>query len=358
MDAHEEQVRLIDADGNLLAHPTYKVDLDDDGLRRLYTQLVVVRRLDTEGTNLQRQGQLGIWAPLTGQEAAQIGAATALRPHDFAFPSYREHGIAYVRGLDPLAVFGLYRGQAHSGWDPHEHGIAPYSIPIGTQALHAVGWALGARWEGTDAVALACFGDGATSEGDTLEALNFAAVQAAPVVFLCQNNQWAISVPITKQMAAPPWRRAAGFGMHGVQVDGNDVLACYAVTQGAVAFAAEGGGPTLIEAVTYRLGAHTTTDDPTRYRSADEVEAWTAREPIARYRCFLERAGLWDPQFEAEVQDEADRVAGRIRSEVIAMTAPPLTDLMEHVYAEPPATLVRQFERLQAFEAGFERGEG
>jgi 2-oxoisovalerate dehydrogenase E1 component alpha subunit len=353
-EAPEEQVSLLDADGNLLAHPTYKVDLDDEALRRLYEQMVVVRRIDNEATNLQRQGQLGIWAPCVGQEAAQVGSATALRPDDFIFPSYRELGVAWVRGVDPVDIMRLFRGQSLSGWDMHEHSFACYSIPIGTHPLHAVGWALGAKWEGCDQVAAAYFGDGATSEGDVSEALNFAAVHAAPVLFFCQNNQWAISVPLSRQVAAPIWRRGAAFGMPGVQVDGNDVLAVYAVTVDAVTRARDGGGPTLVEAVTYRLGAHTTSDDPTRYRTQTELADWQARDPIARYKRFLERAGLFSDEFGDEVQATADRIAVRVRSSVEGLRRPPLEDMVANVYAEPPATLVRQFERLRAFEDQFE----
>src|SRR6266702_6340796 len=235
MDQSDAQVRLV----------------ADDELRDLYVKLVVVRRIDTEGTNLQRQGQLGIWAPCLGQEAAQVGSGCALAPGDFVFPSYREHGVAYVRGVDILQVLQLYRGASLSGWDPHEKNFALYSIPIGTQVLHAVGYAIGAKWDGAEQCTAVYFGDGATSEGDTNEAFNFAAVNSAPVVFFCQNNQWAISVPLAKQMAAPVYRRAAGFGLPGVQVDGNDVLAVYAVTKAAADRARDGSGPTLIAAVTY-----------------------------------------------------------------------------------------------------------
>src|SRR5215218_3085919 len=232
MDQTDEQVRLLGEDGTLLQHDTYKVDLSDADLCDLYRQLVVVRRIDVEGNNLQRQGQLGIRAPCLGQEAAQVGSARALRPDDFVFPSYREHGVVYVRaGMEVLSVLGLYRGANLSGWDPQRHKLAQYSIPIGTQALHAVGYAIGAKWDGAEVCAVAYFGDGATSEGDVSEAFNFAAVHSAPVVFFCQNNQWAISVPLAKQMAGPVYKRALGFGFPGVQVDGNDVLAVYAVTR-------------------------------------------------------------------------------------------------------------------------------
>jgi pyruvate dehydrogenase E1 component alpha subunit len=198
------------------------------------------------------------------------------------------------------------------------------------------------------------FGDGATSEGDLNEALNFAAVNAAPVVFFCQNNQWAISVPLSKQAAGPLWRRGPGFGIPGVQVDGNDVLAVYAVARAAVERAREGGGPTFVEALTYRLGAHTTTDDPTRYRTRDELAHWTAKEPIARYKAFLVKADLWSDEVEAETQAEADRVAARVREAVETMPNPPLSDLYAHVYADPPLTLRRQVERLEEFESELE----
>src|SRR6266496_1150066 len=353
MDQSDAQVRLVADDGTLLKHNTYKVDLADDELRDLYVKLAVVRRIDTESTNLQRQGQLGIWASCMGQEAAQVGSASALRPDDFLFPSYREHGVAYVRGVDVVNVLQLFRGASLSGWDPHEKSFALYAIPIGTQTLHAVGYALGAKWDGAELCAVAYFGDGATSEGDTNEAFNFAAVNAAPVVFFCQNNRWAISVPLSKQMAGPVYRRAFGFGFPGVQVDGNDVLAVYAVTKAAADRARDGGGPTLIEALTYRLGAHTTTDDPTRYRTKDELDMWTAREPIGRYKAFLDQAGLWSEELEREVQEEADRVAGRLRASVEEMPDPPLSDLTSHAFAEPPATLVRQWQQLQEFEAQF-----
>jgi 2-oxoisovalerate dehydrogenase E1 component alpha subunit len=354
MDAHDEQVRLLDAEGNLDTHPSYKVDLDDEQFRTLYRQMVVARRVDQEGMHLQRQGQLGIWAPLVGQEAAQVGSANALAEEDYVFPSYREHAVAYVRGLDLVEMFRLYRGQRLSGWDPSRYRFAPYSIPIATHALHAVGWAIGAKWDGGDQIAVTYFGDGATSEGDLSEALNFAAVNAAPVVFFCQNNQWAISVPLAKQAVGPLFRRGPGFGVPGVQVDGNDVVAVYAVTKAAVERAREGGGPTFIEAVTYRLGAHTTTDDPTRYRTRDELDLWASKEPIGRYKAFLVKSGIWTDELEAETQAEADRVVARVREAVEEMPDPPLSDLHAHVYADPPLTLRRQVEALEAFESELE----
>ncbi|MFL6221224.1 MAG: thiamine pyrophosphate-dependent dehydrogenase E1 component subunit alpha, partial [Actinomycetes bacterium] len=229
-----------------------------------------------------------------------------------------------------------------------------WSSVIGTQLPHAMGAAYAAKLLKHDTVCVGFIGDGGTSSGDFHAALNFAAVWKVPAVFFCQNNQWAISVPLAKQMAGPVYRRALGFGFPGVQVDGNDVLAVYAVTRAAADRAREGGGPTLIEAITYRLGAHTTTDDPTRYRTSDELDMWKAREPIGRYRAFLERAGLWSEELERDVQAEADRVAAEVRATVENMPDPPLSDLVDHVYADPPATLLAQWRQLEEFEAQFQ----
>jgi len=353
MNTTDEQVRLLADDGTLLEHDSYKINLSDDELRDLFVKLVVVRRIDDEGANLQRQGQLNVWAPCLGQEAAQVGSASALEPDDFVFPSYREHGVVHTRGADMVSVLRLFRGAGLSGRSPDDKRFACYAIPIGTQTLHAVGYAIGAKWDGARQCTIVYLGDGATSEGDTNEALNFAAVNAAPVVFFCQNNQWALSVPLSKQLAVPIWRRASGFGFPGVQVDGNDVLAVYAVTKAAADRARDGAGPTLVEALTYRLGAHTNSDDPTRYRTADEVDTWMAREPIGRYRAFLDKAGLWSEELDRRARAEADATAARMRSAVEEMQDPPLADLIDHVYADPPPTLRRQFERLQQFEAQF-----
>ena len=343
MDQTDEQVRLLGEDGTLLQHDTYKVDLTDEDLCDLYRQLVVVRRIDVEGNNLQRQGQLGIWAPCLGQEAAQVGSARALRPDDFIFPSYREHGVVYVRaGMEVLSVLGLYRGANLSGWDPQRHRLAEYSIPIGTQALHAVGYAIGAKWDGAEVCAVAYFGDGATSEGDVSEAFNFAAVHSAPVVFLCQNNQWAISVPLERQTAAPIWKKAEAYGFPGVQVDGNDVLAVYQATREAASRARDEGVPTLIEAVTYRMGPHSTADDATKYREAAELEPWQALDPLSRYREWLTVAELADDAFFTGVEDEAKAFAARIRSGVIGSGPRPVEEMFRWVFDEVPPHLARQ----------------
>jgi 2-oxoisovalerate dehydrogenase E1 component alpha subunit len=274
--AAEELIQLLTPEGQRIWHPDYPLEVSARELQGLYRDLVLVRRLDTEAIALQRQGELGLWASLLGQEAAQVGSGRALTGQDMAFPSYREHGVAWCRGVDPLKVLELFRGVSHGGWDPDEHKFHLYTIVIGTQTLHATGYAMGIQRDGAtggDAgeAVITYFGDGATSQGDVNEAFIWSAVNNAPVVFFCQNNQWAISEPLERQSRIPLYQRARGFGFPGVRVDGNDVLACLAVTRAALKAAREGQGPTLIEAFTYRMGAHTTTDDPTRYRMAAEL---------------------------------------------------------------------------------------
>src|SRR5512132_2733976 len=263
-------VQLLTPEGERVDHDTYSVDLTTDQYRQLYRDLVLVRRIDAEAIALQRQGELGIWASLLGQEAAQVGSGRALSPRDMAFPTYREHGVAWCRGLDPTKLLELFRGVSHGGWDPADHNFHLYTIVIGAQTLHATGYAMGIQRDGlvgeNGEAAIVYFGDGATSQGDVNEAFIWASVFNAPVVFFCQNNQWAISEPLERQSRIPLYQRASGFGFPGIRVDGNDVLACLAVTRKALQSAREGQGPTLIEAFTYRMGAHTTTDDPTRYR--------------------------------------------------------------------------------------------
>src|SRR5690606_27735278 len=265
-------VQLLTPEGERVEHPGITLDLgspeqEAEAIRGFYRDMVLTRRIDTEATALQRHGELGIWAQLLGQEAAQIGSGRALRPQDFVFPTYREHGVAYCRGVDPLDLLGLFRGVDHGRWDPADHNFGLYTIVIGAQTLHAVGYAMGVQRDGAvgtgdedrDTAVLAYFGDGASSQGDVNESFVFGASYHTPVVFFCQNNQWAISEPIERQSRIPLYQRALGFGFPGVRVDGNDVLATYAVTQAALQRAREGQGPTFIEAYTYRMGAHTTT---------------------------------------------------------------------------------------------------
>ncbi len=326
-------VQLVQPDGRRVLDREYAPLVADADLRALYTDLVVVRRIDTEATALQRQGELGLWPPLLGQEAAQVGSAHALHPDDYVFTSYREAGVAYVRGVDPADMTALWRGCAHSGWDPDAHNITNPAIVVGSQGLHATGYALGAKHDGAEIAVVAYFGDGASSQGDIAEAMAFASTWSVPVVFFCQNNQWAISEPVRVQSATPIVQRGIGYGIPGVRVDGNDVLAVLAVTRQAVKHARDGGGPSFIEAVTYRMGPHTTSDDPTRYRDSAELEQWRARDPIDRVRTLLEREGLWDSSFEESVRVEADAVAARLRRATIEMADPVPQRMFDNVYA-------------------------
>jgi 2-oxoisovalerate dehydrogenase E1 component alpha subunit len=350
-------VQLLTPEGERVEHPEYSLDVSDEELRGLYRDLALVRRWDVEATALQRQGELGIWASLLGQEAAQVGAGRALAEGDMAFPTYREHGVAWARGVDPLDVMSLFRGVDMGGWDPVATRFNLYTVVIGAQCLHATGYAMGLQRDGAESATLAFLGDGATSQGEVNEALIWAATFAAPVVFFCQNNQYAISAPIERQSRVPLFHRAAGFGFPGVRVDGNDVLAVLAVTRAALAAAREGQGPTFIEAFTYRMGAHTTSDDPTRYRLASELEEWKLRDPIARLKAYLSRSGIADPAFFAAVDGEGDELAARIRKGTLEMPDPAGTEIFDHVYAEQTPPLAAQRAEFVAYHESFE-GEG
>jgi 2-oxoisovalerate dehydrogenase E1 component alpha subunit len=353
-DQAGEFIQLLTPEGERIEHPDYPLDLSADEIRGLYRDLVLVRAIDTVAISLQRQGELGIWASLLGQEAAQIGSGRALNPDDMVFPTYREHGVAWCRGIDPVKLLELYRGVSHSGWAPQEHNFHLYTIVIGAQTLHATGYAMGIQRDGTDEGVIVYFGDGATSQGDVNEAFVWASVFNAPVVFFCQNNQWAISEPLEKQSRIPLYQRARGFGFPGLRVDGNDVLACYAVTQKAMQAAREGQGPTLIEAFTYRMGAHTTTDDPTRYRLASELEMWKLRDPIERVRAYLVRGALAEADFFTAVDAEAKQVGARVREACRNMPDPPPLSIFDHVYAEPTAILREEREQYVAYLDSFE----
>ncbi|MCI9889943.1 pyruvate dehydrogenase (acetyl-transferring) E1 component subunit alpha [Micrococcales bacterium 31B] len=338
-------IQLLTEDGTPVACAGYEqwvADVTDDELCQLYEDMVAVRRIDTEATALQRQGQIGLWPPLLGQEAAQIGSAHAQRADDFVFTSYRENGVAYVRGVDLSELLTVWRGVSASGWDPYSINMATPQVIIGAQSLHAVGYALGIQNDGDDAVAFAYFGDGATSQGDVNEALVFAASYHAPVVFFCQNNQYAISEPVGLQAQRPLAERAPGFGVPSMRVDGNDVLAVLAATRIAVERARSGQGPTFIEAVTYRMGPHTTADDPTRYRSQDELDAWAAKDPIERLRRYLLSRGTDEEALAARVQAKADAVASELRKGCIDQPDPQPLALFDHVYSEPHHGIARQ----------------
>jgi pyruvate dehydrogenase E1 component alpha subunit len=338
-------VRLVGPDGAAVGD--VDVGLSEDERRELLRLMIRCRRLDRECWALQRQGELTVYPPFEGQEAAQVGSAFALGRDDFVFPSFRELAAAVVRGVDVVEYLQYHRGTWHGGpYDPVASRFAPICVPVATQIVHAVGWAMGARLDGSGACSLAYFGDGSASEGDFHEAANMAAVFRAPVVLLCQNNGWAISVPSSEQYAAPIAARAAGYGIPGVRVDGNDVLAVYAVTERALERARAGEGPTLIEAMTYRIGAHSTADDVSRYRDESEVAAWRERDPIERYRAFLLGSGEIDDAFVRACDEEAEAWVAGIRASVTALGDPPASELFDHAFADPPGTLAAQREEL------------
>ncbi|EFQ82035.1 pyruvate dehydrogenase E1 component, alpha subunit [Aeromicrobium marinum DSM 15272] len=356
-----EPVQLLTPEGIRTDHPDHVFDGDTAAVAALYRDLVLVRRVDTEAYALQRHGELGLWPPSLGQEACQVGSARALRRQDFAFPTYRDHGVAWSRGVPPEKLLGLYRGVSLGGWDPADHGYALPAIIIGAQTLHAAGYAMGVTFDGDvgtgdpdrDTAVIAYLGDGATSQGDVNEALDWAAVFGLPVVFLIENNQYAISSPVARQSAVPLAQRAEGFGLPGVRVDGNDVLACHAVTSAALTRARDGEGATLIEAVTYRMGAHTTSDDPGRYREAAETEEWSARDPLLRVRRHLESVD-WPESFFDDLDTEADDLGERLRAACRALPEPDLATLFDRVHVDPDPTLAAQREEYVAWRAGFD----
>ncbi|WP_030175532.1 pyruvate dehydrogenase (acetyl-transferring) E1 component subunit alpha [Spirillospora albida] len=357
--AEPELVQLLTPEGQRVEHPDYPLELGADEVRALYRDLVTVRRIDLEAVALTRQGELGIWASLLGQEAAQIGSGRALGEHDMVFPTYREHGVAWCRDVDPLNLLGLFRGVNHGGWDPAKYGFHLYTIVIGSQTLHATGYAMGIQRDGvlgtpSAGATIAYFGDGATSQGDVNESFVFASVFNAPIVFFCQNNQWAISEPLEKQTRIPLYRRAQGYGFPGVRVDGNDVFACLAVTRKALEAARTGQGPTFIEAYTYRMGAHTTTDDPTRYRLKAEEEAWKLKDPIERVKAYLVRGDLADSAFFEEVEADAKAMARELRAACLALPDPEPLSIFENVYAEPHPLMTEEQEQFAAYLASFE----
>ncbi|MFD9207559.1 pyruvate dehydrogenase (acetyl-transferring) E1 component subunit alpha [Streptomyces sioyaensis] len=349
----DQLVQLLTPEGKRVEHPDYSIDLSPDELRGLYRDMVLTRKFDAEATTLQRQGELGLWASLLGQEAAQIGSGRALRDDDYVFPTYREHGVAWCRGVDPTNLLGMFRGVNHGGWDPSTNNFHLYTIVIGSQTLHATGYAMGVQKDGADSAVIAYFGDGASSQGDVAESFTFSAVYNAPVVFFCQNNQWAISEPTEKQTRVPLYQRARGYGFPGVRVDGNDVLACLAVTRAALERARTGQGPMLIEAFTYRMGAHTTSDDPTKYRADEERAAWEAKDPILRLRTYLEAEGIVDEAYLASIDEESEALGKRVRDAVRAMPDPDDMAIFENVYADGHALVDEERAQFAAYQASF-----
>ena len=365
----DDVVQMLTPDGTRVPNSdfdAYAHELTVDDLKGFYRDMVLIRRVDAEGNALQRQGQLGLWAPLLGQEAAQIGLGRALRPQDYVFPTYRDHGVAWCRGVEPETLLGIFRGQNHSGWDPKDNNFNVYTIVIGSQVMHATGYAMGVQMDGAvgtgdmdrDTIAVACCGDGATSQGDVSEALTFAGAFRSPVLFYVQNNQWAISEPNTVQTSVPLYTRGQGFGVPGVRVDGNDILAVYSVCRAYADRIRSGQGPMLIEAYTYRMGAHTTADDPTKYRDSAEVDAWKPKDPILRVRKYLENTNDVDAAFFTAIDDEADALAERIRTACVNMEPPPVDEIFDSVFVEPHPMIEEEHREYKEYLASFEDVEG
>ncbi len=365
-----ETLQLLAPDGTRVvsdateAYLPYVDALTEQQLREFYRTMRVIRRFDIEAGNLQRQGQLALWIPSLGQEAAQVGSGFAARAHDHIFPAYREHAVGHIRGLDVVQIIKMLRGLTHGGWNPAETGnFHLYTLVIGSQSLHATGYAMGLRFDGlvgtgdpeTDTAVLVYFGDGATSQGDVNEAFVFAQSYQTPQVFFLQNNHWAISVPVRVQSRTPLFHRPRGFGIPSQQIDGNDVLISYAVTAASLDAARAGEGPQFIEALTYRMGAHTTSDDPTKYRDDDELHYWQERDPIARFEAYLRGLGESEAFF-TEVAEEAEQFASEARARTLALEPPPAESMFSHVYSEPHPMMDAQRQALADFEASFEGG--
>jgi 2-oxoisovalerate dehydrogenase E1 component alpha subunit len=340
--------REVAPDGGLQEPSSHELGLDEVRLRSLYRLMALSRRVDRQAINLTRQGALGVFASSQGQEAAQVGSVFALEKDDWLFPSYRDTVGVFARGVDIVEILALFQGSWHCGFDPKRYRVAPLTTPLATQAPHATGLAMAARLRHDPIVALTFLGDGAASEGDAHEAMNMAAVFQAPVIFFVQNNQYAISVPVQLQTRASSIAlRAAGYGMPGVLVDGNDVLSVYGATRAAVERARGGGGPTLIEAVTYRMEAHTTADDETRYRSADEVEAWRKRDPLTRFLALLRETEVVDDDFLAGVDAEGEALAARMRDALFGAPGGDPCEMFDHVYATATPQLQEQRAALE-----------
>lgn len=354
--AEEALLRIIDLDGTYDSKLEPK--LSPDLLKRAYRYVVLVRLLDTRMLSLQRQGRIGFYVPSTGEESAQVGSGMALEKHDWVFPAYREPGAALWRGfpLETLIAqaYGNTKDPQHGRQMPNHYGsrdinYVPVSSPVGTQIPQAVGAAWAAKIRKDHVVALTYFGDGATSAGDFHSGMNFAGVFKTPTIFFCKNNQWAISVPVAKQTAAKTLaQKAAAYGMDGLRVDGNDLLAVYAATKAAVDKARSGGGPTFIEAFTYRIGPHSSSDDPTRYRSKDEVEAWSQRDPIERLRKYLELKGIWSKDYDDQLRAEIEELIQATIKEVERHPPPTIETLFTDVYAEMTPSLKEQMDVYQS----------
>ncbi|WP_211877394.1 thiamine pyrophosphate-dependent dehydrogenase E1 component subunit alpha [Pseudarthrobacter albicanus] len=372
-------VQLLGPDGTLGTDPVfseYADRLDAEKLRGFYADMAAIRRFDQEATALQRQGQLALWVPLTGQEAAQIGSGRASQPQDYIFPTYREHGVALTRNVDLAELLRQFRGVSNGGWNPKETNFHLYTLVLAAQTPHAVGYAMGIQRDQKLAAAAAAaagradghaggqapepkaavvvyFGDGASSEGDVHESMVFASSYNAPVVFFCQNNHWAISVPSSVQTRIPLSNRAKGYGFPGIRVDGNDVIAVHAVTEWALEHAREGNGPVLIEAFTYRVGAHTTADDPTKYRASAEESRWRAKDPLERLEKYLRAADMADDAFFAQVKADGDELAAYVRKTTYELETPDIRTAFANTYVEAHPLVAEELAWFEEYSAGF-----
>lgn len=349
-----EPIQLLTPAGELCTNEVVSLDVTPELCREFYRRMTVTRAFDQAALALQRQGELGLWLMSLGQEASQIGSVAALRGSDYVFPSYREHGVALYRGVSAHDLLALWRGVALSGWDPAVHRFHVYTLVLATQMLHATGYAMGVKLDKADEAVLVYFGDGSASEGDANEAFNWAAVMNVPLVFFCQNNHWAISTPVTRQTGAPLYKRGEGFGLASYLVDGNDVFAVYALTKMAAEHARSGQGPALIEALTYRIAGHSTSDDPRRYRSTSEVEDWQGRDPIDRVHRLLERKDWGDPGFFKEVDEEGATLADEARQACLTMLDPEPLKIFSKVYADMPPSLAAQRDSFRSYLELFE----
>lgn len=342
-----ENLSILDSEGNL--DTALEPALAGEELARLYRAMLLGRRVDERMLRLQRQGRIGTFAPIKGQEASQIGSISTLRPTDWMVPSFRETAALLWRGWPVEKILMFFAGHLEGGQPGPDQRDLPTTIPVATQLPHAVGIAYAAQYKGDDAVVMTYCGDGATSEGDFHEACNFAGVWHVPVVFVVQNNQWAISVPLKKQTHSRTIaQKALAYGFPGIQVDGNDVLAVRAASEEAVARARAGDGPTLIECVTYRLGVHTTADDPTKYRSAEEVAEWERKDPLTRFAAYLEKRNLLEAGLDEAIEAEIAR--GVAAFEATAAANP--LGMFDHAYAELPPDVAAQREALRERLAG------
>jgi pyruvate dehydrogenase E1 component alpha subunit len=343
-----ETLRILDAEGRL--DETLRPDLGDGKILELFREILFVRMFDQKALALQRQGRMGTYAPVQGQEAGQVGSAFALGKGDWVFPSFRETGVLYMRGVPVRDILLYWMGDERGAKVPDDVFVFPISVPVGTHPLHAVGAAWAAKLRKENICTIVYFGDGATSEGDFHEAMNFAGVFRVPVIFFCQNNQYAISVPRKKQTGSKTIaQKAIAYGFGGVQIDGNDLLSAYAATREAREKALAGGGPTLIEAVTYRFGPHTTADDPTKYRKEEEVEEWKGLDPVVRLKKYLSGKGLWSEDREGEFRREAEERINRAVQEAEKITPPSVEDIFRYTYAEMTPVLKDQLSDYRAF---------